>query len=222
MTETMKRQHASAEQIYRERGFQHRIGYGSRPALVNIDLANAWTRKGSPFECENVEEMLLHVSRLLDAARAKRIPVVFTTTGYERDLKDAEPWIRKIPALAVLKLDSDLCRIDDRVAPQPGEIVLVKKMASAFAGTHLGPMLCALRIDTIIVTGTTACACVRHTVEDGISLGFRPIVPREAVGDRIPGAVEANLFDIDAKFGDVEPVDAVLAYLSGLAPFTNA
>jgi nicotinamidase-related amidase len=212
---------ADARRIYRDRGFQHRIGYGARPALVNIDLANAWTQKGSPFECEDVDAMLAHVARLLDAGRAKGIPVVFTTTGYEKDLKDAEPWIRKIPALAVLQLDSELCRIDERVAPAPGDIVLVKKMASAFAGTHLGPMLCALRVDTLIVTGTTACACVRHTVEDGLALGFRPIVPREAVGDRVPGAIEANLFDIDAKFGDVEPVDAVLAYLGGIAPFTR-
>lgn len=219
MTGAAPHHRATAQRLYRERGFQHRIGYGTRPALVNIDLANAWTGKGSPFECDDVDRMLGHVRRLLDAARAKAIPVVFTTTGYERDLKDAEPWIRKIPALAVLQLDSELCRIDDRVAPAPGEIVLVKKMASAFAGTNLGPMLCALRVDTIIVTGTTACACVRHTVEDGLALGFRPIVPREAVGDRIPGAVEANLFDIDAKFGDVEPVDAVVAYLAGVAPF---
>jgi maleamate amidohydrolase len=69
------------------------------------------------------------------------------------------------------------------------------------------------------VTGTTACACVRHTVEDALALGFRPIVPREAVGDRVPGVIEANLFDIDAKFGDVEPVERVLAYLRATEPF---
>ncbi len=221
MGDTLSDQHAVAARLYRERGFQHRVGYGTRPALLNIDLARAGTRKGSPFECENVDEMLVHVARLLEAARAKGIPVVYTTTGYEKDLKDAEPWIRKIPALAMLQLDSELCQIDERVAPRPGEIVLPKKMASAFAGTHLASMLCALRVDTVIVTGTTASACVRHTVEDAISLGFRPIVPREAIGDRIPGAVEANLFDIDAKFGDVEPVEAVHRYLRELAPFTR-
>ena len=74
-------------------------------------------------------------------------------------------------------------------------------------------MLRALGVDTVIVTGTTASACVRNTVEDAIADGFRPIVPRETVGDRILGAVEWNLFDIDAKFGDVEPLEKVLAYL---------
>ena len=221
MPDTMKTLQAIAARLYQERGFQARIGYGARPALINVDLANAWTRKGSPFECENVDEMLAEVSRLLDAARAKRIPVVFTTTGYEPDLKDAEPWIRKIPALAVLQIDSDLCKVDERVAPTRGEIVLVKKTASAFAGTNLASMLCALRVDTVIVTGATACACIRHTVEDALSHGFRPIVPREAIGDRIPGAVEANLFDIDAKFGDVEPVSAVLDYLHRIESFTR-
>ena len=221
MPDTMRTLQAIAARLYQERGFQARIGYGARPALINVDLANAWTRKGSPFECENVDEMLAEVSRLLDAARAKRIPVVFTTTGYEPDLKDAEPWIRKIPALAVLQIDSDLCKVDERVAPTRGEIVLVKKTASAFAGTNLASMLCALRVDTVIVTGATACACIRHTVEDALSHGFRPIVPREAIGDRIPGAVEANLFDIDAKFGDVEPVSAVLDYLHRIEPFTR-
>ncbi len=141
MPDTMKTLQAIAARLYQERGFQARIGYGARPAPINVDLANAWTRKGSPFECENVDEMLAEVSRLLDAARAKRIPVVFTTTGYEPDLKDAEPWIRKIPALAVLQIDSDLCKVDERVAPTRGEIVLVKKTASAFAGTNLASTL---------------------------------------------------------------------------------
>jgi nicotinamidase-related amidase len=63
--------------------------------------------------------------------------------------------------------------------------------------------------------------CVRHTVEDAIGLGFRPIVVRECVGDRVAGAVEWNLFDIDAKFGDVEPLETVLDQLANVAPFSE-
>ena len=70
----------------------------------------------------------------------------------------------------------------------------------------------------LILTGVTMAGCVRHSVEDAIAEGFRPIVVREAVGDRVPGVVEWNLFDIDAKFGDVEPLAAVLDYLHGLEP----
>ena len=65
----------------------------------------------------------------------------------------------------------------------------------------------------MVVVGVTASACIRHTIEDAISNGFRPIAVREGIGDRIAGAVEYNLFDIDAKFGDVELLDSVLAHL---------
>ena len=47
------------------------------------------------------------------------------------------------------------------------------------------------------------------------------IVVREAVGDRVPGVVEWNLFDIDSKFGDVEPLERVLEYLEGIDPFVS-
>ena len=76
-------------------------------------------------------------------------------------------------------------------------------------------------VDTVIITGVTMAGCVRHSTEDAIAEGFRPIVVREAVGDRVPGVVEWNLFDIDAKFGDVEPLSAVLEYLDGIEPFES-
>jgi N-carbamoylsarcosine amidase len=72
----------------------------------------------------------------------------------------------------------------------------------------------AAGIDTILVTGVTATACVRQTICDGLADGFRPIAVKECIGDRIPGAVDWNLFDIDAKFGDVESVDRCVHYLN--------
>jgi N-carbamoylsarcosine amidase len=104
----------------------------------------------------------------------------------------------------------------------PGEQVVVKKFASAFHATDLAGFRRAAGVDTVIVTGVTMAGCVRHTVEDALGLGFRPIVVRERVGDRVPGAVEWNLFDIDAKFGDVEPLEGVLDYLEGVATFSGA
>jgi len=62
----------------------------------------------------------------------------------------------------------------------------------------------------------TASACVRETVCDGLADGFRPIAVKEAIGDRVPGAVLWNLFDIDAKFGDVEPVERCIQYLDSI------
>jgi N-carbamoylsarcosine amidase len=129
-------------------------------------------------------------------------------------------WGRKIP-VELLEAGTEAVEIDSRIAPAPGEQVIVKKRASGFHGTHLTSYLNAHGVDTVILTGVTMCGCVRHSCEDAIAEGFRPIVVREAVGDRVPGVVEWNLFDIDAKFGDVEPLANVLAYLAGIEAFAS-
>jgi N-carbamoylsarcosine amidase len=221
--EALERIFSADSELYRGRGFMRRIGFGERPALINIDLANAWTRPDNAFTCEGMDVIVPGVQRLLVAARAKELPVVFTTTAYavtEGPNTDMGLWHRKIP-VEVLQLGTDAVAIDERIAPEPGEHVIVKKFASAFHGTYLAAFLRAVGVDTVLVTGVTMAGCVRHTVEDALGLGFRPIVVRECVGDRVAGAVEWNLFDIDAKFGDVEPLESVLDYLAAVAPFTE-
>ncbi len=202
-------------ELYQNRGFQRRLGWGRKPALLVIDMAKAWTRPGNAFSCENMEAVMAAHQLLLDAFRAKGLPVIFTTTAYrasEGPLGEAGLWRLKIPA-ETLQLGSEAVEIDDRIRPLKSEIVITKKQASAFHGTPLQSLLSAGGIDTVVITGVTASACVRASVEDAIADGFRPIVVREAVSDRIAGAVAWNLFDIDAKFGDVEPLDAVLDHL---------
>lgn len=209
--------------IYQERGFQRRVGFGKRPALVHIDLANAWTRPGNAFTCDGMDTIIPAVQQLNHVGRAKGIPVIYTSTAYddvEGPNSDMGLWVRKIPT-EHLKVGTEAVAIDDRVAPQDGEMVIIKKRASGFHGTNLSSYLNAQGVDTVIVTGVTMAGCVRHTVEDAIAEGFRPIVVREAVGDRVPGVVEWNLFDIDSKFGDVEPLERVLAYLEGIDPFVS-
>ena len=212
----------AASELYRKRGFQRRIGFGKRPALVSVDLANAWTRPGNPFTCDQEKmdnEVIPGMRRLLEACRMKGHPVVHVTTAYEITDRDAPftdmgLWHNKIPVDVVDIADKELWAIDSRIAPVEGEYTLLKKRASAFHGTELGGILRANGVDTILVTGVTACACVRQTVCDGIADGFRPIAVRECIGDRVPGAVAWNLFDIDAKFGDVESVDTCVDYLN--------
>lgn len=209
---------------YHKRGFKRRVGYGTRPAVIHIDMANAWTRPGHHFSCTNMETIIPACQDLNEAARAKGVPVIYTTTAYEiTDVNlpsDMGLWSQKIP-VETLDPNSDAVKIDDRIAPQPGELVITKKRASAFPGTNLQQFLTVNRIDTVIITGVTAAGCVRHTVEDAIAEGFHPIVVREAVGDRVPGVVAWNLFDIDAKFGDVEPLENVVRYLNELPDFTE-
>jgi N-carbamoylsarcosine amidase len=220
ITKALETIFAADSELYLGRGFMRRVGFGERPALIHIDLANAWTREGNPFTCEGMDVIIPGVQRLNAAGRAKGVPIVYTTTAYavtEGPHTDMGIWHHKIP-VEVLKLGSDAVAIDERIAPEPGEQVLVKKHASAFFGTNLASYLRAAGVDTVIITGVTMAGCVRHTTEDAIGYGFRPIVVRECVGDRVAGAVEWNLFDIDAKFGDVEPLETVLDYLGGLGP----
>ena len=212
---------AASTRIYRERGFQRRIGFGARPALVSVDLANAWTRPGNPFTCDQRamdEAIIPGMQRLLSAFRALGHPVVHVTTAYEITDRDAAftdmgLWHHKIPVEAVGLDAPELWAIDSRIAPVEGEHLLMKKRASAFHGTHLAGLLRAAGVDTILVTGVTATACVRTTICDGLAEGFRTIAVRDCIGDRVPGAVAWNLYDIDAKFADVHTVDECLAKL---------
>ncbi|QIB36429.1 isochorismatase family protein [Ancylobacter pratisalsi] len=214
----------TASQLYKERGFQRRVGFGSRPALISVDLANAWTRPGNPFTCDQEKmngEIIPGMQKLLAACRANGIPVVHVTTAYEipdrtSAFTDMGLWHCKIPIEVVDIANKDLWAIDSRIAPVHGEYTLLKKRASAFHGTELAGILRANDIDTIMVTGVTACACVRQTICDGLADGFRTIAVKECIGDRVPGAVAWNLFDIDAKFADVETVDTCMTYLNGL------
>jgi maleamate amidohydrolase len=223
LSEALQRIFSADSDIYRNRGFQRRVGFGERPALLHIDLGNAWTRPGNAFSCDGMDVIIPAVQRLNDAGRAKGIPVVYTTTAYDitdGPNSDMGLWVHKIPT-EVLRVGDEATQIDDRIAPEENELLIVKKRASAFHGTHLSSYLTSHSVDTVIVTGVTMAGCVRHTVEDAIAEGFRPIVVREAVGDRVPGVVAWNLFDIDSKFGDVEPLERVLDYLEGIAPFAD-
>ena len=213
-----------ASKLYKERGFQRRVGFGKKPALISVDLANAWTRPGNPFTCDQEKmdnEIIPGMQRLLEACRANGHPVIHVTTAYQitdrnAPFTDMGLWHNKIPIDVVNLADKKLWAIDSRIAPVEGEYTLLKKRASAFHGTELAGILRANGVDTILVTGVTACACVRQTICDGLADGFRTIAVKEAIGDRVPGAVAWNLFDIDAKFGDVETVDTCVEYLNAV------
>jgi maleamate amidohydrolase len=198
-------------------GFHGRSGFGERPALVVVDVNVGFTDPASPLVCD-LEGVVEAIRRLLDEARRAAIPVVYTTVSYsEGDKRTAAAFIDKVPALLTLEAGSRWVEIDPRIAPEAGEPVLNKLFASAFFGTALGSFLATSGCDSLIVTGASTSGCVRATVVDALQHGYRPIVPREAVGDRNPAAHEANLYDIDAKYGDVVSMVEVLEHLEELA-----
>ncbi len=198
-------------------GFGGRGGLGSRPALLVVDMTLGFTDPESPLACD-LEGPVENIAKLLAAAREAGVPIVFTTVAYkESDRLTAAAFIDKVPALLTLEAGTRWAEIDPRIAPRVSEPVLNKLFASGFFGTPLGALLTAAGVDTLIVTGASTSGCVRATVVDALQYGFRPIVPREAVGDRNPDAHEANLYDIDAKYGDVVDMGDALAYLQGVA-----
>jgi nicotinamidase-related amidase len=199
-------------EFYKKRGFAQRVGFGERPALLIIDFINAFTDLSSPL-ASNLDAEIQATRALLDVARVKRIPVFFTTVSYDEGFADAGVFIKKVPSLGVLKTGSPMVEIDNRLAPLPNEHVLVKKYASAFFGTSLWSTLTALRVDTILLTGCTTSGCVRASAVDACQTGFHTIVVEEAVGDRAPEPHQANLFDIDAKYGDVVSLQTAMEYL---------
>ena len=201
----------------RHEGFHGRAGFGRRPALLVVDVNLGFTDPESPLVCD-LEDVVAAIGRLLGEARRAAVPVVYTTVSYSAgDRVAAAAFIDKIPALLTLEAGSRWVEIDPRIAPQEGEPVLNKLFASAFFGTPLVSLLAAAGCDSVIVTGASTSGCIRATVVDALQHGYRPVVPREAVGDRNPAAHEANLYDIDTKYGDVVSVDEVVANLEALA-----
>jgi maleamate amidohydrolase len=198
-------------------GFHGRAGFGRRPALIVVDMSVGFTDPASPLHCE-LEGVVEAIERLLAATRAARLPVVYTTVAYDEAAREkAHVFIEKVPALLTLEAGSRWVEIDPRLTPEAGEAVLTKLFASAFHGTPLASLLMAQQCDGVVVTGASTSGCVRATAVDALQHGYRVVVPREAVGDRNPDAHEANLYDIDAKYGDVMPLEEVLDQLEQLA-----
>jgi maleamate amidohydrolase len=176
-----------------------------------------FTDPESPLACD-LEGPISEIQKVLRAARRAEIPIVFTTVAYrESDKLTAAAFIDKVPALLTLQAGTRWAEIDPRIAPEETEPVLNKLFASGFFGTGLSSLLTAAGVDTLIITGASTSGCVRATAVDALQYGFRPVVPSEAVGDRNPDAHKANLYDIDAKYGDVVRVRETLDYLEEVA-----
>jgi maleamate amidohydrolase len=204
----------AVDAYYQERGiFQDRFGFGESPALIVIDMAYGWTDPAYAGGSARLDEAIQAIRRLLPVARAKQIPVIYTTSPFREkpQLKSAEDFSPRFR-----RWDRRACEIDERVRPLPDEYVLYKEHASAFAGTALVGHLIARRVDTLLITGCSTSACVRATATDAKSYQLRPIIVREAVQDRSEIAHEWTLFDIQARFADVVGIEEVENYLQGL------
>lgn len=198
------------EQAFKDRGFGQTIGFGRHSALVVIDVIKGFTNPELPLGAD-LSTQIVAINALIADFAHRREPVFFTIVRYdEPDLSDAGIWTLKQSGLKTLAASGDGAELDPRLNFAPGSHTLVKKYASSFFGTDLASRLVAEGIDTLVITGCTTSGCVRATAVDALQHGFRPIVVREAVGDRSQAAHEQSILDLQAKYADVIPLNAAL------------
>jgi nicotinamidase-related amidase len=212
----------SVDAFYKERGiFQGRFGFGAKPAIVVVDFAYGWTDDGYAGGSRNLDEPVRQTAALLkvareSAARGKPVPIIYTTSPWHPQTGD-QPFKSAADLSPKFKAwDERACEIDDRVAPHPEDLVLLKENASAFFGTHLTAYLVQHQVDTLLITGCSTSACIRATATDAKSYRFKPAIVRDCVGDRSELLHEFTLFDIQSRFADVVNVEAARTYLQGL------
>ncbi|KAI6083513.1 putative N-carbamoylsarcosine amidase [Hypoxylon rubiginosum] len=211
--------HGYAES-YLKSGFANRMGWGERPALLIIDVCTAYWSPSSPLSLlgnPDAEKAPDSMRRLLGAARAGNVPVVWSQVEYSHpDMADAGLFWRKAKVLDVWKAGDPrgLAACLEGLEPAGGDTVVVKKYASAFFGTSLASSLQVMNVDTLVICGVSTSGCVRATTLDAMQHGFRPMVVASACGDRTPEIQKANLFDLDSKYADVVAEEDALEKLS--------
>lgn len=194
---------------YAGAGFGGTLIFGKRPALLIVDVVMAYLDPDSPLYA-GVEEALASNVRLVAAARAAGVPVVFTNVVYEPGGVDGGQFFRKVPALKAFVRGSADGAFPLSLQPAAGELVVSKQYPSAFFGTSLASTLHAAGIDTLLITGFSTSGCVRASALDALCHGFAPFVVREACGDRAAAPHDQNLFDMAAKMAEVVgEVDAI-------------
>ena len=208
--------------IYEAVGMGQRTAMGESPVLLIIDVTYEFTGdreeateesvKRFPFSCGEAAWHALPVIRmLLEEARAAHVPVIYTRQAPRPNALVAGAWAQKNARVldAVSPRAESLDHIPDMIAPGPEDIVIDKDKPSAFFGTPLESYLNELRADTLIVAGTSTSGCVRATVVDAFSYNYRVFVVEDGVFDRGEISHKVNLFDMQAKYADVESAAAI-------------
>lgn len=212
----------SARQIYEEikaKPTRPHFGFGRKAAIINIDLQKAYTNVGEfATAYETDPKQMDYVNQISNLARSKGLPVIWTYVAYMESGEDCGIWGTRTDtpdSLQNIKVGSRRSEFDDRLnVDHVRDVIINKRMASAFHETNLRSVLKFHGIDTIIVSGGSTSGCVRATVVDSLSSSYRTIVPEECVADKHESPHFANLYDMAIKYADVLPVADVVEYLS--------
>jgi len=194
------------------------FGFGRKAAVLNVDLQMAYTAVAEFVTAyETHPQQIEYINEISDLARAKRLPVLWTYVGYLESGEDCGIWGTRTDtpdSLQNIKNGSRRAQLDERLRiDRVKDIIINKRMASAFHETNLPSLLQFHGIDTVIVTGGSTSGCVRASVVDSLSHSFRTIVPEECVADKHESPHYANLYDMALKYADVVPAANVIAYL---------
>ena len=196
--------------VYLQQGFGVSSGLGERPALLIVDFVESFADPDM-FGGGNVRPAIAATTKLLSFARERGWPIAMTRVVFADDGADANIFTRKVPGLLALTETNPKSAIVPELTPLPGELVVRKRLPSAFVGTDLTAWLVSKRVDTVIVAGATTSGCVRATVVDAMGAGFITAVASDCVGDRAIGPHEANLFDMQQKYADVMTSAAIMS-----------
>ncbi len=201
------------DSIYRHQGFGDTVGLGRRTALLLVDYVNGFVdidQFGSPM----IEAASRHTVALLEAFRARGLPIAHTRVVFAEDGSDVNVFALKVKPLQRLTERATGSQIVDWLTPSRGELVIRKQSASAFFNTGLADWLHLQGADTVAVTGCTTSGCVRASVVDSLQHNFRTVVVTDCVADRAIEPHQANLFDMGQKYADLMERDALISQLA--------
>ena len=198
-------------------GFGERQGAGERPALVVVDMYNAFVDPDYPFSSEAAPATAATLRTVLDAFRERRLPIFHTRAKAESLAAARGRWKVRATTPDPRMQSPEAYEFWHELSPLPDEQVLEKTYPSAFFGTTLTSQLVYHGIDTLVVTGTVTSGCVRGTCLDAFNLNYRVIVPEDCVCDRGTVSHKVALFEIQMKYGDVVKAQDVLGELARLA-----
>jgi maleamate amidohydrolase len=212
-------------ELYELAGFGKITGLGKRPALLIIDVQYR-TVGHEPLPIrESIKQYyrtscgeygwnsITHIKRVLKAARRRDVPVIYPYVAPKAEI-DAGRTGAKVPSL--MEVGEEGYRFVKEIAPGPDDLLIPKRHPSAFFGTPLVSYLIDLGVDSLLITGCTTSGCVRATAMDGFAYNFASAVIEDCVYDRSPTSHRVNLFDIQAKYADVIPVEDALTYLDSI------
>jgi len=199
-------------QSYQEVGYGARkVGFGKKPAIIVVDFQRAFLdEKFALGQSPRIRKAAVETVELLELARIKEIPIIHTVVGF-RDQWDMGRWKMDIQWIAE---NSEAAELSPILKAPSNEPVIIKKAPSAFFNTDVLRLLTLQSCDTVIVTGCVTSGCIRATVIDAFSYGFRTIIPEECVGDYTEEQHRANLFDVNNRYADVLTKAEVMDYLS--------